>query len=105
MSVTIPTYSRLRFDNLLTIDGITFWDALDLPTIVSQSDDLKHTVITSDRIDLLANQFYGYPSLWWVIAEANDIELIPTQLNVGQVLTIPSPRYVLQELFKRALNG
>lgn len=103
--IKIRQHSRLRFTKLLTIGGTTFWDTLDLPTIVPQSDDIHYTVMDSDRIELLAYKFYGDSVLWWVIAEANGLELVPTALYSSQVLTIPSPRYVLQQLFQTSQNG
>lgn len=103
MPISLPDRSRLRFAELVSSEGIVFWNLLDLPTIVVQADDLTYSVKSSDRIDRLANQYYGDPVLWWVIAAANDMELLPTALYGGQTLRIPSPRYVLQELFQKAL--
>jgi hypothetical protein len=101
MTTRVPRHSHLRFGTLLSVDGIEFWDVLDLPTIPQQPDDLTYQVLGTDRMDLLANRFYRDPRLWWVIAVANDIELIPTAFNAGDSIRIPSPRYVLQELFKK----
>jgi nucleoid-associated protein YgaU len=56
----------------------------------------------SERLDQLAHRYYDDPVLWWVIAMANDLDLIPTALNYGEVLRIPSPRYVSQNLFAKA---
>lgn len=41
-----------------------------------------------DRFDLLANQFYGNPALWWYIAQANH----RSSLNIepGTSLRIPA---------------
>jgi hypothetical protein len=96
----IKNHSRLRFAQLAIADGITFWDLLDLPYIPPQTDDIQYTVNMNDRIDSLAYQFYKDPVLWWVIAEANDLEILPTDLQTGMVIRIPSPRYVLQLLFQ-----
>lgn len=102
MAVTIKKRSRLNFGNLLSIDGYEFWDLLELPTIVPQVDDFFYQVKGSDRIDRLAFDTYGDPVLWWVIAAANDLEFLPTQLNEGMKLRIPSPRYVQQVLFQQS---
>jgi hypothetical protein len=100
-SVIVRNRSRLQFGNLLTLDGFTFWDLLELPEIQPQPDDTFYQVQGTDRIDSLAYQFYGDPVLWWVIAAANDMELLPSDMNVGDLLRIPSQRYVLQILFQR----
>lgn len=93
--------SRLRFSLFRDIDGVMFWDRVDYPVLAEQPDDLTHTVRDFERIDLLAYQYYGDVILWPIIALANEMELIPADLNVGAVLRIPSPRYVREELFKR----
>ena len=100
MSVNIKNNSRLQFGTLLSIDGFEFWDLLQLPSFSSQPDDTFYTVLGTDRIDLLANKFYGDPILWWVLALANDLELLPTELNVGMVLRVPSSRSVQSLLFQ-----
>ena len=41
-----------------------------------------------DRLDLLATQFYGNPSLWWFIAQANNINTM--NLEPGTSLRIPA---------------
>lgn len=102
MAITIPRNSRLRFGRMLGVDGISFWDTLDLPEIPLQPDDLVHQVRDTDRIDLLAYRYYQDPRLWWVVAVANEMEDIPTHFNVGDQLRIPSPRYVTQVLFMKA---
>lgn len=102
MTVSVVTNSVLRYANLVTQDGVTFWDLLDLPDIAVQNDDLQYSVISTDRIDSIASKFYGDPVLWWVIAAVNDMELVPNGLCAGQVIRIPAPRYVLQELLQQA---
>jgi hypothetical protein len=104
MAVKVALHSRLRFADLFIIDSVEHWDILDLPTIVPQQDDVRYQVKRGavERIDRLASRFYGDSRLWWVIAAANDMEIVPTDLNEGEIITIPSPRYVLQDLFKRA---
>lgn len=102
MAVRIAKYSRLSLASLYRTEGVTYWDIIDMPDIPIQEDDETYTVKrgAAERIDRIATRFYGNPRLWWVIAVANDIEIQPTELSEGDVLRIPSPRYVLQELFR-----
>lgn len=102
MAVAVHRGSRLRFGELVSVDGVEFWDVLDIPEIPSQIDDLIHLVTGVDRIDLLAHKYYQDSRLWWVIAVANDFEDLPTELNVGDEIRVPAPRYVHQVLFKKA---
>ena len=99
MTVRIRNKSRLQFVDLFNLDGYEFWDLSILPKIPVRLDDKRYQVQGPDRIDTLAQRFYGDPRLWWVIAVANNIEIVPTQLNEGMKLRIPSPSYVRQTLF------
>lgn len=102
MAIKVALRSRLRFTDLGTLDGLEFWDLVDLPEIPEQPDDITYQVQGGDRLDHLAVRYYGDPVLWWVLAAANDLEILPTDLNEGDFLRVPSPRYVTQELFKTA---
>jgi hypothetical protein len=102
VSVQIKTSSPLRFGVFVQVDGAEFWDTLDLPAIPEQADDLRYVVTSVDRIDSLAYRFYNDQRLWWVIALANGLELLPTQLSAGNELRIHSPRFVTQNLFTGA---
>lgn len=102
MAVKTDRQSRLRFLRLLSLDGVEHWDFDELPVVPTMSDDRIHRTTAADRIDLLANQYYGSPVLWWVIALANDLDLIPTSFREGLELRIPSPSYVATLLFQKA---
>jgi nucleoid-associated protein YgaU len=102
MPIRVGSYSRLRFADLGSADGVEFWTLPDFPIISEQVDDLSYQVQGGDRLDRLANRFYGDPVLWWVLAVSNGMEILPTELNEGDFIRIPSPRYVTQELFKTA---
>lgn len=54
-----------------------------------QPDDVFHTVVEGDRIDLIAYRYLGSASLWWVICDYNDI-FLPLDLVSGSVLRLPS---------------
>ena len=99
MAIRIKRNSRLQFYALVALDGVEFWEFDPLPTVPINSADQYYQVQGGDRIDLLAQQFYGDPRFWWVIAAANDIELVPVQLNLGDKLRIPSQNFVQQRLF------
>jgi nucleoid-associated protein YgaU len=102
MSVKIGKNSRLRFADLATVDGVEFWDLPEYPAIESRNDDIQYQVSDGDRIDSLATKFYGDPTLWWVIAVANDLDLIPSNLVPAATITIPSPTWVSAQLFATA---
>jgi hypothetical protein len=99
MPITVSKRSRLRFKDFVEVDGVGFWDLDALPTIAISADDFYYTVNSQDRIDTIATRFYGDPNLWWVIAVANDLEILPTDLQVGANIRIPSRQYVSEVLF------
>ena len=48
---------------------------------------LKGSFKETDRLDHLANQFYGDINLWWYIAKANNLKFIT--IPIGSRLRIP----------------
>lgn len=94
MSVNLTRNSRLNFGTLLLSDGVEFWDLINYPKIPEMTDDALYQVKAGDRLDVLAYKFYGYSEHWWILAIANDIELLPTDLYVGQTIRVPSATYV-----------
>jgi hypothetical protein len=45
-----------------------------------------------DRYDLLAQQYYNDPQLWWVISRANSLQTSDSLYpNIGEQIRIPSP--------------
>ena len=101
MPVEVVSASRLLFADLKFIDDVEFWDTLVLPRNTTRADDIIYIVQGGDRIDLLAQRFYQDPVMWWVIAWANDLEILPTDLKEGQQLNIPSKTFVEQELLRQ----
>jgi len=101
MPVNIRSSSRLSFGKLLLIDGVEHWDTLVLPDQSPRSDDIIHVVSSADRIDLIAYRYYQDASLWWIIAWANDMEVLPTDLNANDEIRIPSKSYVEQAFLNR----
>ena len=54
-------------------------------------------------IYVLSNIPAEFKALRWVIAWANDLEILPTDLNVGQILTVPSKLFIETELVGKRL--
>ncbi|OGR31600.1 MAG: hypothetical protein A2139_11430 [Desulfobacca sp. RBG_16_60_12] len=60
----------------------------DVDWIQNQPFD-QHTWQFGDRLDKLANRFYGDDEYWWVIAMANGISY-PLGIQPGTVIKIPA---------------
>ena len=63
------------------------------PTIVknipiSDSDQFIFPII-GDRLDTLAQRYYGDSNLWWIIAKANEISRGQIGLDPEKVIRIP----------------
>jgi hypothetical protein len=43
------------------------------PTVPLSDTDIYVITTIGDRYDLLANEFYGDPSLWWIISISNSL--------------------------------
>ena len=53
---------------------------------------IEYELKVGDRLDVLAQDFYDDPRLWWVIAEANAEVLLPADLVYAAA---PDPRTML----------
>lgn len=102
MGTEISRNSWLNFSQLLEYSGTTFWDTPDFPEIVPQDDDIYLTVDDQyvGRLDLIAFDVYGDDNLWWAIAVANNLNLLPTDVRLGMKLRIPNKSYLNSLLAK-----
>jgi hypothetical protein len=71
-----------------------------VPYFDKSDNDIYVITDPSDRLDLLANQFYGDVTAWPIIATANNIGLGTLNIEEGKQLRIPDPNkfreYIIQ---------
>lgn len=72
-----------------TFDGKEVLRNKIYPNIPLRDDDIYVMTETGDRLDTLAWQYYENPTLWWIIAAANNIHDAPLGLKDGTILRIP----------------
>ena len=64
--------------------------------VLPQADDDQiltvHTVVAGDRLDLLADRYYGDVDLYWLICDANQAMLPQMLMTPGTQLRIPIPK-------------
>jgi nucleoid-associated protein YgaU len=83
-----------RYQNIQIIknsEGTRYYRDNKYPRIPLSVNDIYVITTIGDRFDLLALQYYGDSSLWWVISSAN--ENLPQNslyIPVGTQLRIPS---------------
>lgn len=59
------------------------------PAILPKATDLYIVVRDGQRLDTLANEYYGDSSMWWIIAQANNITGGTLFLKPGSQIRIP----------------
>jgi hypothetical protein len=84
---------RIKYSN----DGKEVYVSKLMANIPDDINDIYIRTTIGDRLDIIASTFYNDASLWWIIAEANNIHDAPIGLRPGIVLRIPvNYRNILQ---------
>jgi hypothetical protein len=95
-----------RYSNLTITSGSIgrryFVNAV-YPTIPASEQDNYIIVSSTDRLDLIAFDFYGDPSLWWIIATANDLDGSSLFPPTGMQIRVPANYTAIVTSFE-ALN-
>lgn len=60
------------------------------PMVKASDTDLYIISEKGDRLDLLANKYYGDQTMWWIIATANNINDATFYVEPGIQLRIPT---------------
>jgi len=82
-----------RYQNIpiiKTTSGIRYYKDNKYPRIPLSVNDIYVITTSGDRFDILANQYYNDPSLWWIISIAN--ETLPQNslyIPLGSQIRIP----------------
>ncbi len=71
-------------------DGKRVFRSTSYPTIVPQDSDTVVITNEADYLDSLAYRYYGDPTLWWVIALANNLGKARMSVPAGLQLRIPA---------------
>jgi len=104
VAVDVTEFSRLNYSTLLIAsngqDDIVFWDLPRPPEAEVAPSDQIVPIEKNKRIDTVANKYYGDPTMWDVIAEANELSDLPTQMIPGERIRVPSQARVVTELRK-----
>ena len=81
---------RYKRRSTSTTQGKVFRGTTTYPIIPLSSTDIYLITVDGDRLDLLADQYYGNKDLWWIISSAN-VDLPQNSLYIpnGTQLRIP----------------
>jgi hypothetical protein len=84
-----------------TSDGVTYIVNAIYPEIPLSEEDFYVISTGGDRYDILAQQFYGDHTLWWIIASANNSERASLVVEPGIQLRIPANKDSILELYRQ----
>ena len=71
------------------------------PDIPLRNDDVYVMTQTGDRLALLAFEYYGSQSLWWIIATATNNHNAQIGIKEGTILRIPQNYIQIQTNFNQ----
>jgi nucleoid-associated protein YgaU len=85
-SFLIPNARKVESDG--TVKTVRRISTIMYPSNIS-NEETKILSQEGDRLDLLAKEFYGDETLWFIIAKANGLGKGSLNVPAGQVIKIP----------------
>ena len=79
-----------RYDRVQTIskDKVSRIGTADLPKFKEDNSDVLLIATEGDRCDLISQEYYGTPELWWYIASVNNLK--SNNIEAGTQLRVPT---------------
>jgi|TARA_R110000851_G_scaffold123163_1_gene252841 hypothetical protein len=82
--------------------GIRYYRGVKYPEIALSPDDIYVYAEEGDRFDILANDYYSDPSLWWIISTANgSLPQDTYYLPLGIQIRIPTNIGAIQSAYNK----
>lgn len=63
--------------------------------ILPHPTDLVYQFKAGDRLDILAQEFYGNPQLKWILLLSNPQYATELDIKIGDILNIPNPERMI----------
>ena len=82
--------SRYENSKVYKLDEKYFIGSRKILKKKNYSDNIIHTVIQGERLELIAYKYWGIADLYYIICDWNDIFNPLVDLEPGTVLTLPS---------------
>jgi nucleoid-associated protein YgaU len=83
----------------------TVYGTIMYPKIERKSSDLYVMSRLGDRLDNLAMEFYKDVTLWWIIAQANNIGKGTLNVPIGTTLRIPQETDIIIETYNEIVRN
>lgn len=76
---------------IMTDNSTVYTETVNQTPIEESENDIYHEVLTEEenRLDIIANKYYGSPEYYWIIAIGNNL-IDPMFIKPGTILRIPS---------------
>ena len=98
-----------RYQNIrttkLNVTGSTYYQTNIYPEVQPTNSDYYIITTVSDRLDLIALDFYQDSSLWWIIASANALPGDSIYPPIGVQLRIPTNIQTILSTYNLENNG
>ena len=90
--IELPQYSMFTATPVYNLGADTVVFGLMQPSVVADDTDELWVVPPAGvpRLDLLANDFYGTPALWWVLSSVNNILDPLVSVPAGTGIRVPT---------------
>jgi hypothetical protein len=89
--IELPAYSMFATTPVYDVDGDIVFGLMADVVVPDLSDQLFVVPLAGvNRLDLISDEFYGTPSLWWVIARVNNVQDAIVAVPVGTVIRVPT---------------
>ncbi len=90
--IELPQFSMFAKTPVYDLGSDTVVFGLLQPAVVADNTDELWVVPSAGvpRLDLLANDFYGTPALWWVLASVNNILDPIVCVPMGTAIRVPT---------------
>jgi hypothetical protein len=96
---------KVKKQKYKTVAGKRYYGTTKYPQIPLNFQDTYVITQIGDRFDILAQQYYGNPSYWWIISTANEsLNQSSLYIKPGLQIRIPSQLGAVLSQFN-ALNG
>lgn len=77
--------------DIITTNGKRRYETIYYPDFPLQDSDIYTITKLTDRLDLLAEEYYNDPRFWWVIAKSNNLMKGTLRVEPGLKIRIPYP--------------
>lgn len=98
--MAIKSNSRFKYTDTIDYDGVTTFGLWNKPSFFENSPSSKYIVRSNvaGRPDLISDQVYGTPELFWVVIAFNSPREPFNWPKAGDTILIPDATFVFGQL-------